>query len=276
MKIVFFQGGLGNQLFEYTYYKYLTKKFPKAKIFGYYPSKWLKDHNGLEIQKWFEVVLPKTTLSSRVIAFVVRHLNMLSRHLHLPHILSNPNWECDDNALFQEGFWQDKVFFEKVGPPVLREFFLDDYNNAILKDIKESDSVCVHVRGGDYLTPSNQEVFGNICTEDYYNQAIDIIHKAVKNPVFFIFTNDFKQAKRMFASDDNIRIVDGNSAERSFYDMFLMSKCKHMVLANSSFSCWAAYLNEQVKTVVAPSRWSNLPPFPRVNLDRWIIIDIDE
>ena len=73
MKIITFQGGLGNQMFQYVYYQYLRSQYPEETFYGFYPKLALKDHNGLEINKWFEVDLPNTCLSSDIIS----HLQIL-------------------------------------------------------------------------------------------------------------------------------------------------------------------------------------------------------
>lgn len=275
MKIIMFQGGLGNQLFEYEYYLYLKKKFPKDKIFGFYYNRWLKAHNGLEIEKWFDVILPPSTWYSHTLGLVCFYSARLLYKLGIKPSFINYKFERDDDAFFQEGFWQDRCIVEEVGAPAFSEnIALEDYNQEMLDRINSSDSVCVHVRRGDYLTPENQAIFGNICTTNYYKESIKTIKKRFNNPIFFVFSNDIEYAKSLFEPIDNCLFMEGNQGGKSFYDIFLMSHCKGMILANSTFSCWAAYLNQNKPIVMAPSRWVNKGVKPQMNLDTWIIVEI--
>ena len=274
MKIIMFQGGLGNQLFEYVYYLYLRKKFPKEKIYGFYYDRWLKAHNGLEIGKWFDVSLPPTNCFIHIISFIlyysVRVLNLIGLTLSF----YNYKFERDDNSFFQEGYWQDKTILEDVGAPsFIAGLEVDSYNKTILNKIMSSESVSVHIRRGDYLSPRNQSIYGNICTNNYYKKCIDEISKVMDSPTFFIFSNDLDYARDLFENESNCIIVNGNQGERSFYDMFLMSHCKGMILANSTFSCWAAYLNNNAVIVLSPMVWANEGIVPNVNLETWKTID---
>ena len=141
-----------------------------------------------------------------------------------------------------------------------------------LRQITQTQSVSLHIRRGDYLTPENQALFGGICTEAYYKEAVRLMRKQYPGCRFFLFTNDKEWAKERFADDKGGRttetaLADGEPAdvivvdlpEGSDHEEFaLMSKCKHHILANSSFSWWASYLNQNPgKTVLAPTKWLN-------------------
>lgn len=129
-----------------------------------------------------------------------------------------------------------------------------------LRQITETESVSLHIRGGDYLLPENQELFGGICTETYYRKAIELMRQEHPDAVFFLFTNDREWAKKKIDRICNeVRVVDtsGNN-DNDYAEFALMSKCRHHILANSSFSWWASYLNPyEDKTVFAPDRWLN-------------------
>ncbi len=277
MKIIMFQGGLGNQLFEYTYYKFLKRRYPQKKIYGFYYKRWLKDHNGLEISKWFDVDLPPSTFFTHYLALVLFYLARVFYKIKIKPCFINYKFERNDNALFQEGFWQDMSFFKGGGAPAfLRDIAIDDYNKALLTKIYKTNSVSIHIRRGDYLSEENQAIFGNICTEEYYRHCIDYIKEKYGDPTFFVFSNDMEYAKNLFKDNEECVFVDGNIGAKSFYDMYLMAHCKGMILANSTFSCWAAYLNPQVEIVLAPSRWVNKGIAPNVNLEQWTIVDVPE
>lgn len=153
-----------------------------------------------------------------------------------------------------------------------------------LERIDSTESVSVHIRRGDYLLPENQELFGGICTEAYYRTAMERMMKRYPGCVFYLFTNDKQWAQQWTRSliggeqgsgivntpgagacmeEAKIEIVDMTDIEddgpdRDYAEFVLMSRCRHNILANSSFSWWASYLNRNPnKTVFAPDRWLN-------------------
>jgi len=272
MKIIMIQGGLGNQLFEYVYYKYLCKKYPNEKIWGFYYKKWLKDHNGLEISKWFDVALPPSNGLVYYFALLLYYINGVCIRLGFTPFFINKNWAQDDEAFFQIGFWQDVKYQKEIELPSLKQLNLDDYNKILLTMIQNCESVSVHIRRGDYLTSKNKEIFGNICTTEYYKNAIVAAKKYFNNPTFFVFSNDIEYVEELFSQENDMIIVDNNQGPKSFYDMYLMSQCKGMILANSTFSCWAAYLNKTSPYIFCPKRWTNEVNHPNMSFDNWIII----
>jgi hypothetical protein len=113
------------------------------------------------------------------------------------------------------------------------------------------------VRRGDYLKPRVRAAFGDICTAEYYREAVAYIRQKTADPVFFIFSDDIQWVK------DNLPLpgavyVTGNTGLTGFRDMQLMSCCKHHIIANSTFSWWGAWLNQTPgKIVVAPAKWGH-------------------
>ncbi len=133
-----------------------------------------------------------------------------------------------------------------------------------LQEINNGCSVSLHVRRGDYLTPENQNLYGGICTDAYYIEGIRQMRERYPGCRFFLFTNDREWARRQFGQDRDkedadITWVDLQGAgDNDYMEFLLMSRCKHHILANSSFSWWASYLNKNPgKTVLAPQRWLN-------------------
>ncbi len=131
-----------------------------------------------------------------------------------------------------------------------------------LAQTSATESVSVHIRRGDYLLPENQALFGGICTEDYYRAAMARMQKMHPGCVFYLFTND-KQWAGEWADRGQIEPValtdvPDSGMGRDYAEFLLMSRCRHNILANSSFSWWASYLNKNPhKTVLAPDRWLN-------------------
>ena len=267
-----FQGGLGNQLYEYAYFQFLKKKFPYANFYGFYYKKWLHDHNGLEIDKWFRVELPPTNFIIYFFSVLLYYIARALKFFRVTPSYINKNWRRDDNALFQVGFWQDANIVKTVEPLQFKELSLNAYNKTLIEKIESCESISIHVRRGDYMSPANYKLFGNICTTKYYIDSIEYIKKNFKNPVFFIFSNDIDYSRSLFHDEKNVLFVDKNQGADSFFDMYLMAHCKGMILANSSFSSWAAYLNRTSKCIIAPSKWMNFDS-PNVYIDEWIKIE---
>ena len=121
------------------------------------------------------------------------------------------------------------------------------------------NTVSVHIRRGDYLLPENQALFGNICTYEYYEKAIRYMRENVPNIRFVFFTNDSEWVKENFNMSDGFFANDYYEQEMpDYYDMYMMSQCKHHIIANSTFSWWGAYLGKNKdKIVIAPSKWMN-------------------
>ena len=108
------------------------------------------------------------------------------------------------------------------------------------------------------MTPENYKIYGNIATPKYYKESIKLIEEKIENPTFFVFSNDMEWVKENIQINSRVFYVDINSGDDSYKDMQLMSKCKHNIIANSSFSWWGAWLNENKnKIVVAPKKWVN-------------------
>lgn len=124
-------------------------------------------------------------------------------------------------------------------------------------EIKNSNSVSLHIRRGDYVALSKSKKGHALCPISYYKKAIENIAQKIHNPRFFIFSDDIQWVKENLAIKYNAEYIDFNRdyPER---DIILMKHCKHNIIANSSFSWWGAWLNENPnKIVIAPKRWMN-------------------
>lgn len=264
MKIVNFTPGLGNQIFEYVFVEYLRSKYPHHKIYGYYNAKKLRKHNGLEINNVFNVDIPRHTLWSNIVAWLCRKLNGIGIKG-----LKATDSIYSENAIYFDGWWQDKKFFsEHLQEIKFRKFILDEKNSRLLNDIKNSQSVSIHIRRGDYLTPENIVRYGNICTKEYYLHAINILSQRLNDVTFYVFSNDIQWVKENMQLINPV-YVDNNKGVNSFIDMYLMTHCKGSILANSSFSYWGAMLNKNVEIVVYPQKWFNHRT-PDMFPDNWI------
>lgn len=134
---------------------------------------------------------------------------------------------------------------------------LPEYCRSCLEQIRLGQSVAVHVRRGDYLDPKHGGIYEGICTREYYEEAMGRIRERWPDARFFLFSNDPDWTRRNLGGEGRI-LVEGGSEETGYLDLYLMSQCRHAVIANSSFSWWGAWLIENPqKMVIAPSRWMN-------------------
>lgn len=149
-----------------------------------------------------------------------------------------------------------------------------DANKRILEDIKSCNSVCVHIRRGDYLSKPFVNKL-HICDEQYYVEAVRQASEQIEKPVFFCFSNDHESIewiKQNYSFPEvDIRYVDLNNPD--YEELRLMMACRHFIISNSTFSWWAAVLSDASpqKKVWAPKVW-NREAFVSLNKDSWITL----
>lgn len=177
------------------------------------------------------------------------------------------------------GMHQTSYFAEKVKDSLYKELCFRENDDKELRVIKEKieteNSVSIHFRFGDYLESQNVDKYGNICTNEYYEKAILYINNHVANPKFYVFSNDIERAKSIEYLSDAIFIEKARFEDyEDWYDMYLMSKCKYNIIANSTFSWWGAWLNRfPDKIVIAPKKWINTYNYLDIYPEGWVEID---
>lgn len=262
MKILVFQGGLGNQLFQYQCYCKLREEGITVKALNGVGN----NHNGFEIDKFFDVNLDFCSQWVANLYFLLMKRQWLMRSL----ITEDERMINNSRKLFFKAYWQDKKYMPSNNCVCFKQLSLSEKNLKILNFIRDTDSVSIHIRRGDYLSPTNQKIFGGICTAEYYNKAIEIIKNKWVNPHFFIFSNDCDWVKNNLTLE-NAFFIDWNQGADSIYDMYLMSKCKANIIANSSFSYWAAKISGN-SIVVYPQKWWNHRNSPDIFDESWIAL----
>lgn len=190
------------------------------------------------------------------------------------------------NWIKLEGYWQNEKYFSDMKEEIRDYFTFDpklvDNRNALLAQrVQNENSVSIHIRRGDYIDPQNRALYGNVCTIDYYRKASDFIFQRIDNPIFYLFSDDMDWTKEnislllgMEYDERRVTYIDFNRGEKSFLDMYLMSKCKHHIIANSTFSWWGAWLGtNEDKIVISPSRWFDNQTVSDIICDDWIRIE---
>lgn len=160
------------------------------------------------------------------------------------------------------GYWQTEEYFKHIRPLILKTFRfnpekLSKLSTACYHKIQEECSVSVHIRRGDYLFENNKQRFYGICDLNYYKRAILLMQEKVHYSRFYVFSDDIEWAKENIQISNAV-FIDWNVGKDAWQDMFLMSQCKHNIIANSTFSWWGAWLNTNPdKLVISPSHFMN-------------------
>jgi len=159
--------------------------------------------------------------------------------------------------VYLNGFFQNEKYFNNIRHILVKEFTLVNKISAEAERIKHqlesSQSVAINVRRGDYLRPDNIKLYGT-CDIKYYNNAVTYIRNKMPNPLFCIFSDDQEWVKNEFKMSN--AIFAGNDTLKDYEQMYLMTICKHNIIANSTFSWWGAWLNQNPdKIVIAPRQW---------------------
>lgn len=161
---------------------------------------------------------------------------------------------------YLNGYWQSEKYFKTVRDSLRGEFCPvaqpGEVSRNILDEVQQSNAISLHIRRGDYISnPAAASVHG-VCPLEYYYSAISYLSAQVQNPVFFVFSDDPQWAQDNLKISHPVRFVIANGPDRGIEDMLLMQSCHHHIIANSSFSWWAAWLNNrQDKIVIAPRIW---------------------
>ncbi len=284
MIIIQLKGGLGNQMFQYALYRELIHRGRTVKIddeTGFINDKLripVLDRFGVEYEKATRDEVVKMT-DSRMDIFSRIRRKITGRKTYRideqegifdPRIL-----EVEDAYLV--GYWQSEKYFST--PEVARliqetfgkrpqEIMHDSVSWSTLQQIECCESVSIHVRRTDYLDAEHIKIH-NLCSEKYYKNAISLVRQKYPNAVFFIFTDDKEWCKEHFKGHNfiNVELQEGENSDVA--DLLLMSRCKHHIIANSSFSWWSAWLNDAPeKMVIAPEKWINNKRMDDIYTDR--------
>lgn len=294
MIIVRLSGGIGNQMFQFAA-GLSAANWNNTELFldiEYFRKNQI--HNGFELNRAFKnqckISSPSRTrsiLGIRANKWILKTiLRFEGKLLRGQHLYSQPSFNYDNNFdkisedSYLIGYFQSEKYFYKIKDLIRKHFIfknkLSKSNTDLLKLIKNSNSVSIHIRRGDYVTNKKAFDIHGICSSKYYKNAISYIKKNVRNPYFYIFSDDEELVRNNFIREKNLKIVDINKNNQSYIDMLLMSNCKHNIIANSSFSWWAAWLNNNPsKIVIAPKKWFKSGSFSTTDLipEGWIKIN---
>lgn len=264
-------GGLGNQLFQYAAGRALSIKHNcdllldtsalKWRTYGVTPRDFelchFKYHAKLATRRqefFFAFLRPfnpivqkisnwKLYREKKLISF--DNLNPLSGHIYL------------------DGYWQKYRYFSSYMDAISRDLAhstpLSSASSSILRKIEDVNSVAIHVRRGDYVSLSSAANFHGALSIEYYRDSIKHANAKLDKPFYFIFSDDPEWCQTHLNFEGNFVFISHNTGQDSWQDLILMSRCRHHIIANSSFSWWAARLADYRfsinRFVCAPDKW---------------------
>jgi hypothetical protein len=267
-------GGLGNQMFQYAAGRALSLQRDQSLLLDVSDFATYSLHQGFELQRVF--VCPAAVANAKDIRTVLGW----QTHSFFKNRLMSPRWARfrSDRFVIEPhfqywsgiqsiplssyllGYWQTERYFEDIVDIIRADFAfklpLNAKNLALAQQISEVNAVSLHVRRGDYVQNPAAFVVHGLCSLSYYREAIQSIANKVKQPYFFVFSDDMAWVKENLSIPFPCQYVAHNQGMDSYNDMRLMSLCQHHIIANSSFSWWGAWLNPNInKTVIAPKQW---------------------
>ena len=268
-------GGLGNQLFQYAVARRLAEIHQtELKI----------DISGFETYKlhkyslWAFNIQENFASQEEVAALMVRRQGIVGRairralgrppKLAKTHIKEKNSFYFDpeilnlQNYVYLDGYWQSEKYFANIEDIIRQEFTIKtpqmDKNKELAELIVSCEAVSIHIRRGDYVSNNNTNKKHGICKLDYYFRCLEYITNAIDHPHFFVFSDEPQWACDNLKLTYPTTIVDYNGVDKNYEDIRLMSQCKYNIIANSTFSWWAAWLNKNPdKIVIAPKKWFN-------------------
>lgn len=292
MLIIRVMGGLGNQLFQYALYELMKQRGQQVclDISHYDIEEGLRDKRELDLLLFENISFEECTLKQKYKYLDERNnfFDLVRRKLQIRYC-----YATEENAQYMpeifdmtegylQGYWNSERYSGKIEHLLQKKLRFprpsDERNVHFAKKMQEENSVSVHVRRGDYLEGINVEIFGGICTQQYYRKALEIIEQKIENPTYYLFCED-SEYMQQYAMKDNVYIIDWNTGRNSIFDMYLMSQCRVNVCANSTFSVWAAKLNKRSDRIrIRPERLDNKVVQGREEVDallnnQWILID---
>ena len=270
MVVVKLSGGLGNQMFQYAFGFILQQRF-KIKVkydFSFFLNK-KSIHNNIMIDRVFKIgieVANKKELNSLIGINRFRILRKIKKILNLNN--SQYIYEDDQkdpiilndklNNCYFDGYWQNWEYLKDYKKEINKMFvfapIISKNFNEIEKLILNKKSAIIHFRRGDYTDKKNKEIFCQLGKE-YYQKAIQLMREKNKEIIFYIFSDNIELAKDFFAFEKNAVFININKGKYSYRDMYLMSLSKNIIISNSTFSWWAAWLGKNKNTIVAPKLW---------------------
>ncbi len=265
-------GGLGNQMFEYAAARalalrnntevqldltYLLDRTPR-------PKRWhftFRNYD-LDVFAIHATIAKKNETPLFFLGKIGLFADKALRRVFKPkgtekYYQFDPSFLTLPDGTYLDGGWQSPKYFAGYEDVIQKDFTLKnpipEKTEALVAEIRNSESVCVHLRRGDFL----KVALHTVCDEDYYKRGIAEVAKHTSFEKIYVFSDDIAWCRENLSLGYPTEFVsDDYSGFKSTGHMYLMSQCKYFVIANSSFSWWSAWLSKRAgKLVIAPKHW---------------------
>lgn len=268
MIIVQLTGGLGNQLFQYAMGRALAiensvpLKLDRSFFEGYdwhayslAPFAVQENFASPEECRWFKQ--KQHSWLNRLLRKTIKKGHYI---VYEKNLLFDATYKTVASPAYLVGYWQCQEYFLKHRAILQKEFQIkiqpSAANATFLSHIQSVNAVSLHIRRGNFVSVSEVNKIHGTCSPQYYRAAVDYLKERVGHPVFFVFSDDLDWARENLKGSESYVFVDVNDAAHDYEDLRLMSHCRHHIIANSTFSWWAAWLNPSAsKIIVAPKQW---------------------
>lgn len=287
--IVKLQGGLGNQMFQYAIGKNIEQHNNNAD-FKLDITAFKDDHQRKYALECFNVVqkiatpkeismfLKYKTKIGKFWSWYNRLIADKTRYIQERQFNFEPLLLSLKKSAYLDGYWQTEKYFKDIEEIIRKDFTLKNKPSVEaenwIKKMEKCNSVSIHIRRGDYISNQKTNQFHGTCSLEYYREAISLISQKISAPVFFIFSDDMVWVKNNLKIDYPTSYISDNKIP-DYEEMIIMSNCKHNIIANSTFSWWGAWLNNNPnKTVITPKKWFTAKKMNTVDLipKSWISI----
>jgi len=273
--LVELSGGFGNQMFQYAAGYALARRLGKQCTVdvGIYsprnPVKYQLDRflGAPEIASAFELPLRSILMARGVSNKIFGRAPFVSLGLRRIRAFNEGSAFVFDRRfldiqgeVYLRGYYQSEKYFDGYADDIRGIFEFKNApspeNSKIMDLMAKTDSVSVHIRRGDYVSSAHTNQYHGTCPVSYYSDAFKLLGERCEKPFFFVFSDDPAWCKANIHPPGGTVYIDHNRGDDSPEDMRLMARCRHHVIANSSFSWWGAWLNPYPeKIVVAPRKW---------------------
>lgn len=280
MIISYVFGGLGNQMFQYSYGLAMARKYGVPLKLDILDFSNISSHNGFELQDVFGLSSPIARRSDFIEIMGWRGVEILRKFQHKSRykifrssktvqqdlsVGAHENMRKAFDNSYLVGVWQSESYFLQAIDLVREDFhFTGDLgvrNSCLLESIRSKKSVSIHVRRGDYVTNTHANTVHGLCEKDYYQRALSYLAERFDGLNYYVFSDDIAWVKKNIVIPSPITFVEHNTGRKSHIDMRLMSACTHHIIANSTFSWWGAWLSESNSSdsgvIIAPKKWAN-------------------
>ena len=292
MIFVNMRGNLGNQLFTYSFAKKIQETTNQKICINYYNLKKYRPDYTLSINKYvlnsnviYDCTKPLPWFINQyfILTRIVRKI-MPNIYFNIMKLFGCYAWLGNNykkirinkhRNYYVDGYFQCDRYFSDIKDELLKDLTPKEKpnkeNDDLYDKIINSESVCVTIRRGDYVTNEKYKKEFFICDEEYFLNGISTINKIKPNCKLFIFSDDIEWAKNNLKFNNEVYFESGKDSVCE--KLRLMSACKYFIISNSSFSWWAQYMSKnENKIVIAPRIWKADGSTGDIYQDNWILI----